>query len=42
MGVIRNDKFVILKKDDVMLKNDKAYVVINAITNARNTKSIWT
>ena len=30
MGVIRNDKFVIIKKDDVMLKNDKAYVVINA------------
>ena len=30
MGVIRNDKFYILKKDDVMLKDDKAYVVINA------------
>jgi len=30
MGVIRNDKFVILKKNDVMLVNDKAYVVINA------------
>ena len=30
IGVIRNDKFVILKKTDVMLKNDKAYVVINA------------
>ena len=30
MGVIRNDKFVILKKNDVMLKNDKAYVAINA------------
>ena len=30
MGVIRNDKFVILKKNDVMLKDDKAYVVINA------------
>ena len=30
MGVIRSDKFVILKKNDVMLKNDKAYVVINA------------
>ena len=30
MGVIRNDKFVIIKKNDVMLKNDKAYVVINA------------
>ena len=30
MGVIRNDKFVILKKNDVMLEDDKAYVVINA------------
>ena len=30
LGAIRNDKFTILKKDDVMLKNDKAYVVINS------------
>jgi len=30
LGVIRNDKFVILKKDNVMLKNDKAYVAINS------------
>ena len=30
MGVIRDDKFVLLKKTDVMLKDDKAYVVINA------------
>jgi len=30
MGVIRDDKFVLLKKTDVMLKGDKAYVVINA------------
>ena len=30
MGVIRNDKFVIIKKNDVMLVGDKAYVVINA------------
>tara|TARA_B110000285_G_scaffold119678_1_gene135436 strand:+ start:147 stop:1538 length:1392 start_codon:yes stop_codon:yes gene_type:complete len=30
MGVIRGDKFVILKKNDLMFKNDKAYVVINA------------
>jgi trk system potassium uptake protein TrkA len=30
MGVIRNDKFVILKKNDVMFKDDKAYVIINA------------
>ena len=30
MGVIRDDKFVLLKKTDIMLKDDKAYVVINA------------
>jgi len=30
MGVIRDEKFVLLKKTDVMLKNDRAYVVINA------------
>jgi trk system potassium uptake protein TrkA len=30
MGVIRGEKFVILKKSDVMLKDDKAYVIINA------------
>tara|TARA_B110000027_G_scaffold121371_1_gene135471 strand:+ start:99 stop:1490 length:1392 start_codon:yes stop_codon:yes gene_type:complete len=30
MGVIRDDKFVILKKNDIMLKNDRAYLIINA------------
>ncbi|MDA7745672.1 Trk system potassium transporter TrkA [Candidatus Pelagibacter sp.] len=30
IGVIRDEKFVLLKKTDVMLKDDKAYVVINA------------
>jgi trk system potassium uptake protein TrkA len=30
MGVIRDKKFILLKKTDVMLKDDKAYVVINA------------
>ena len=30
LGVIRNEKFIILKKKDVMKKNDKAYVAINA------------
>ena len=30
MGVIRDDEFVILKKNDIMLEDDKAYVVINA------------
>ena len=30
MGVIRGSKFVVLKKNDIMLKDDKAYVIINA------------
>ena len=30
LGVIRNDKFVTLKKNDVMIKEDKVYVAINA------------
>ena len=30
MGVIRGDKFVVLKKNDIMLKDDKAHVIINA------------
>jgi len=30
MGVIRNDKFIVLKKNDIMIKDDKAYVMINA------------
>ena len=30
MGVIREGKFVVLKKNDIMLINDKAYVIINA------------
>ena len=30
MGVIREDKFIILKKNDIMLNDDKAYVIINA------------
>ena len=30
IGVIRGEKFVVLKKNDIMLKDDKAYVVINA------------
>jgi trk system potassium uptake protein TrkA len=30
MGVIREDKFIVLKKNDIMFKNDKAYVIINA------------
>jgi len=30
MGVLRNGKFIILKKNDVMKKDDKAYVIINS------------
>ena len=30
LGVIRDDKFIFLKKNDLMKKNDKAYVVINS------------
>ncbi len=30
MGVIRDNKFIILKKNDVMVKDDKAYLIINA------------
>ena len=30
MGVIREEKFIILKKNDIMLKDDKAYVIIDA------------
>ena len=30
LGVIRREKFIILKKNDVMKKNDKAYVIINS------------
>jgi trk system potassium uptake protein TrkA len=30
MGVIRSGKFVVLKKNDVMIKDDKAYVIIDA------------
>mgnify|MGYP006085033359 CR=1 FL=1 len=30
LGVIRNEKFIILKKNDVMKINDKAYVIINS------------
>ncbi len=30
LGVIRNENFIILKKNDVMEQNDKAYVIINS------------
>ncbi len=31
LGVIREEKFIFLKKNDVIKKNDKAYVVINSL-----------
>tara|TARA_B100000287_G_scaffold223063_1_gene210461 strand:+ start:1881 stop:3254 length:1374 start_codon:yes stop_codon:yes gene_type:complete len=31
LGVIRKEKFIILKKNDVIEENDKAYVVINSV-----------
>ena len=31
LGVIRNEKFIILKKNDIMKENDKAYVIINSL-----------
>ncbi len=34
-GVIRNEKFIILKKNDVMEKDDKAYVIINSSQMAK-------
>jgi len=30
LGVIRNEKFIILKKNDIIKKEDKAYVIINS------------
>jgi len=30
LGVIRSDNFIILKKNDVLKENDKAYVIINS------------
>ncbi len=31
LGVIRDEKFIFLKKNDVMKKNDKAYVIISSL-----------
>ncbi len=30
LGVVRKDKFIILKKNDIMVEDDKAYVIINS------------
>ena len=39
LGVIRKDKFIILKKNDVMIKNDKAYVIINSLHIAQTLEA---
>jgi len=36
LGVIRNEKFIILKKNDIIKKKDKAYVIINSDQMALN------
>ena len=38
LGVIRDEKFIFLKKNDVMKKNDKAYVVINS---SQTKETLW-
>ncbi len=40
LGVIRKEKFIILKKNDVIEENDKAYVVINS-TQMQQTLSAF-
>ncbi len=39
LGVIREGKFIILKKNDVMIKNDKAYVIINSLHIAQTLEA---
>ena len=39
LGVIRNEKFIFLKKNDVMKKNDKAYVIINSLQMTETLKA---
>ena len=39
LGVIRDEKFIILKKNDVMIKNDKAYVIINSLHIAQTLEA---
>ena len=38
-GVIRNEKFIILKKNDVMVEDDKAYVIINSSQMAQTLEA---
>jgi trk system potassium uptake protein TrkA len=39
MGVIRNDKFLIFKKTDIMNQGDKAYLIINASQMSETLKA---
>ena len=39
LGVIRENKFIIMKKNDVMIKNDKAYVIINSLQIAQTLEA---
>ena len=39
MGVIRNEKFAVLKKEDVIKKDDKIYVIINSSQMAETLKA---
>ena len=39
LGVIRKEKFIILKKNDVIEENDKAYVIINSIQMQQTLKA---
>ena len=40
IGVIREGKFIVLKKNDIILQNDKAYVIINA-SQMKDTLNIF-
>ena len=40
IGVIREGKFIVLKKNDIMLQDDKAYVIINA-SQMKDTLNIF-
>ena len=40
IGVIREGKFIVLKKNDIILQDDKAYVIINA-SQMKNTLNIF-
>ena len=39
LGVVRKDKFIILKKNDIMVEDDKAYVIINSSQMAQTLEA---